>query len=98
MESISQTGVVNIVTGERDPLAKTLVEHQHVDAVWYFGEDGEKGAEGSYNIERLSAGNMKRTTVSYGRPRDWMDEDKGAGTAFLTAASEVKNIWVPMGE
>ena len=35
-------GVVNIVTGPRDTLAKVLAEHDDVDAVWYFGT-----AEGS---------------------------------------------------
>ena len=30
-------GVVNIVTGERDELAKVLAEHDDVDAIWYFG-------------------------------------------------------------
>src|SRR5881628_1961646 len=30
-------GVVNIVTGPKDGLAKVLAEHDDVDAVWYFG-------------------------------------------------------------
>ena len=30
-------GVVNIVTGERDALAKVLAEHDDVDALWVFG-------------------------------------------------------------
>ena len=30
-------GVVNIVTGRRDALAKVLAEHDDVDAIWYFG-------------------------------------------------------------
>src|SRR6266516_2231043 len=30
-------GVVNIVTGPKDALAKVLAEHDDVDAVWYFG-------------------------------------------------------------
>ncbi len=30
-------GVVNIVTGDRDHLTKTLVQHEDVDSVWYFG-------------------------------------------------------------
>ena len=50
-------GVVNIVTGARDALAKVLAEHNDVDAIWYFG-----GAEGSTLVERLSAGNMSVTS------------------------------------
>ena len=86
-------GVVNIVTGKRDELAETLASHDDVDAVWYFGS-----AEGSTLVERLSAGNMKRTWVSYGRERDWFDGEQGEGREFLRQATQVKNIWVPYGE
>ena len=86
-------GVLNVVTGKRDVVSKTLVEHQHVDAMWYFGD-----TEGSYHVERISAGNMKRTFVSYGYDRDWMDERQGEGLEFLQEATEIKNIWTPMGE
>ncbi|MGL1682673.1 aldehyde dehydrogenase family protein, partial [Vibrio parahaemolyticus] len=47
-------GVVNLVTGERDVLAKTLAEHDDVAAHWYFGS-----AAGSAMVERASAGNLK---------------------------------------
>ena len=63
-------GVVNIVTGGRDALAKVLAEHDDVDAIWYFG-----GAEGSAMVEHASAGNLKRTWVSNGEPRDWLRDD-----------------------
>jgi aldehyde dehydrogenase (NAD+) len=86
-------GVVNIVTGKRDELVETLASHDDVDAVWYFGS-----AEGSTLVERLSAGNMKRTWVSYGRERDWFDAEQGEGREFLRQATHVKNIWVPYGE
>jgi aldehyde dehydrogenase (NAD+) len=86
-------GVVNIVTGMRDELAETLAAHDGVEAMWYFG-----GAEGSAMVERLSAGNMKRTWVSHGRPRDWFDARQGEGEAFLREATHVKNVWVPYGE
>lgn len=86
-------GVVNIVTGDRDHLTKTLVQHEDVDAVWYFGS-----AEGSYCVEYESAANMKRTWVNYGLPRDWMDKTQGEGEEFLHEATQVKNIWIPSGE
>ncbi len=54
-------GVVNIVTGDREHLTKTLIQHEDVDGVWYFGT-----AEGSYHVEYESAANMKRTWVNYG--------------------------------
>ena len=85
-------GVINIVTGQRDHLAKTLADHQDVDSIWYFGS-----AEGSYHVEHLSAKNMKRTLVDYGEERDWYDREQGEGHDFLHEATQVKNIWVPMG-
>jgi aldehyde dehydrogenase (NAD+) len=83
-------GVLNIVTGPRDALVETLAGHYDVDGLWYFGGS----AEGEAMVERLSAGNMKRTWVL--RERDWMDPD-AEGPAFLRRASQVKNIWVPYG-
>jgi aldehyde dehydrogenase (NAD+) len=86
-------GVVNIVTGPKEALMKVLSEHDDVDAAWYFGT-----AEGSQQVEYLSAGNMKRTWVSYGHPRDWTSREQGEGQEFLREATQVKNIWTPYGE
>jgi aldehyde dehydrogenase (NAD+) len=85
-------GVVNIVTGGRDHLTRTLVEHEDVDAMWYFDS-----AEGSYFVELLSVSNLKRTWVDYGQPRDWADPQQGMGEEFLRASVQVKNVWVPTG-
>ncbi len=85
-------GVVNIVTGDRDHLVKTLVEHDDVDSLWYFGD-----AEGSRQVEARSRHNIKRTWVSYGMVRDWHDPQAGVGAEFLQEATEVKNVWVPTG-
>jgi aldehyde dehydrogenase (NAD+) len=86
-------GAVNIVTGVGDELARVLAAHDDVDGMWYFGS-----AEISAEVERLSAGNMKRTWVSLGKPRDWEDPRSGAGEEFLEQATQVKNIWIPYGE
>ena len=86
-------GVVNIVTGLRDELAPVLAAHDDVDGLWYWGT-----REGSAEIERLAAGNMKRTWVDYGLGRDWGDVRLGEGEEFLEQATQVKNIWVPYGE
>ena len=85
-------GVINIVTGIKDPLAQVLAEHDDVDAMWYFGSQAA-GAE----VERASAGNMKRTWVEW-HARDWMDARQGEGREFLREATQVKNIWIPYGE
>ncbi|MCA0270774.1 MAG: aldehyde dehydrogenase family protein [Proteobacteria bacterium] len=83
-------GVVNIVTGPRDELAKTLAQHDDVAAMWYCGSP-----EGAQMVEAESAGNLKVTWTLANR--DWMGAD-GQGRAFLTRATQVKNIWIPYGE
>ena len=85
-------GVVNIVTGERDVLAKTLAEHDDVDALWYAGT-----RDGAAMVEAASAGNLKQTWTEDGAARNWASAE-GQGRAFLTRAMQVKNIWVPYGE
>ncbi len=86
-------GVINIVTGAREALVKTLADHDNVDGVWAFGS-----AQMSATVEKLSAGNMKRTWVDYGIGRDWFDAEQGEGEDFLIEATQVKSIWVPSGE
>jgi aldehyde dehydrogenase (NAD+) len=82
-------GVVNIVTGARDELAKVLAEHADVDAVWYFGP-----AEGGTMVERASVSNLKQTWVGYGRRFDFEHAD---ARELLRHATQIKNIWVPYG-
>src|SRR5258705_11410513 len=85
-------GVVNIVTGAKDSLAKTLAEHDDVDAGWYFGS-----REGVKAVELAPAGNMKRTWCESAL-RAWTDAREAEGRAFLREATQVKNIWIPYGE
>ncbi len=85
-------GVVNIVTGPRDPLAKVLAEHDEVDGLWYFGPQ-----PGAAAVERAAADNMKRTWTESTR-RDWTSAAQGEGRDFLRMATQVKNIWIPYGE
>ena len=87
-------GVVNIVTGSRDTLAKVLAEHDEVDAMWYFGS-----REGVTHVEQASAANMKRTWAE-SVPRDWLSSEQGEGVGreILRRATQVKNIWIPYGE
>ncbi|HMG18695.1 MAG TPA: aldehyde dehydrogenase family protein [Gemmatimonadales bacterium] len=85
-------GVINVITGAKDALAKVLAEHDDVDGIWYFGN-----AAGVKAVELASAANMKRTWAT-ARRRDWLDPRQGEGREFLRHASEVKNIWIPYGE
>jgi aldehyde dehydrogenase (NAD+) len=85
-------GVINIVTGPKDELAKVLAEHDDVDAIWYFGTQA-----GATVVERASAHNMKRTWTDW-NGKDWLDPRFGEGKEFLRQATQVKNIWIPYGE
>ena len=82
-------GVINIVTGERDELAKTLAEHDEVAAMWYFGSNAKM-------VEAASAGNLKATWTR--KRRDWLSREQGQGTEYLRRAVQLKNIWIPYGE
>ena len=85
-------GVVNILTGAHADLAKPLAGHMDVDAVWSFSSTNL-----ARPIERESALNLKRSWVNNGAARDWFAA-AGEGRAFLQAATEIKNIWIPYGE
>jgi aldehyde dehydrogenase (NAD+) len=86
-------GVLNIVTGSADELARTLATHGDIDAVWRH--DGS--AEGCAEVERLSSETLKRTWVGGGKGRDWFDTKQACGRAVLQHASQVKNVWIPYG-
>jgi aldehyde dehydrogenase (NAD+) len=85
-------GVINIVTGARNTLTKTLAEHDEVDGIWYFGPQ-----DGVAAVERAAADNMKRTWAEW-IARDWTSAAHGEGREFLRNATQVKNIWIPYGE
>jgi aldehyde dehydrogenase (NAD+) len=86
-------GVLNIVTGSADELARTLASHSDVDAVWRH--DGS--AAGCAEVERLSADSLKRTWVGGAKGRDWYSTRQSGGRAVLAHASQVKNVWIPYG-
>jgi aldehyde dehydrogenase (NAD+) len=86
-------GVVNIVTGARGTLLKTLAEHDDVDALWVFGSK-----ENAAFAERASVTNLKRTLVDHGLATDWYDASQAEGPILLRHAVQVKNIWIPYGE
>jgi len=89
-------GVINIVTGDRDHLTKYLAEHQDVQSVWYHGGS----ARASAFVEHTSADSVKRTWVDHGQSpgRDWTCDLQAAGEEFLYHSTQVKNVWIPMGD
>ncbi len=85
-------GTVNVVAGNHADLVATLTDHLDVDAIWCFSS-----TDLSAEVERRSAGNLKRTWVNDGCRRNW-GAMEGEGRAFLEAATAVKTVWVPYGE
>src|SRR5438874_1916964 len=86
-------GVVNIVTGRAAELTKVVAEHDDVDAIWSFTDEGSAA-----QVKLLSIGNLKQVFTNEGRVIDWFNNDQAEGRWFLQHAVQVKNIWVPYGE
>ena len=80
-------GVVNIVTGPRDDLAKVLAAHDEVAAMWMVG--GDLAA-----VERAAGGNLKPVWAPV--HRDWTGSH-AQGEVFLRHATQTKTIWLPYG-
>jgi aldehyde dehydrogenase (NAD+) len=86
-------GVVNLVAGRPAELAKTLSEHDDVDAIWSFRDEAV-----SSQVKLGSIGNLKQVWTNEGRAIDWTNGQQAEGRWFLHHATQVKNIWVPYGE
>lgn len=84
------SGVVNILTGRHSDLAPTLAAHLDIDAIWSFSPN-----DLSADIERASAGNLKRTWVNDGQAPDWSVDHT---LQILEHATETKSVWIPYGE
>jgi aldehyde dehydrogenase (NAD+) len=85
-------GVINIVTGDSASLARTLAEHDGVDALWVAGS-----AEISTMAEKASITNLKQTWTTRGLYYDLSDADRFGGDYLLQRATQVKNVWIPYG-
>jgi aldehyde dehydrogenase (NAD+) len=86
-------GVVNIVAGRPPELAKTLAEHDDVDAIWCFREPAD-----STLVKAASVGNLKQVWTNDKYDIDWFDNKQCDGRYFMRHATQIKNIWVPYGE
>ena len=85
-------GAVNIVSGPRAALRDVLADHDDVDALWYFGS-----VAGCAEVERRSAGNLKRTWALREDEWPWLDEGANASEWLLRQATQMKNTWLPAG-
>ena len=85
-------GAVNILSGIHQEVIPTLAAHDDVDQLWDFVADDLSG-----DMERLSAGNLKRVWVDRERAVDWLAPSARDGELLLRKGTRVKNIWVPYG-
>jgi acyl-CoA reductase-like NAD-dependent aldehyde dehydrogenase len=81
-------GVVNVLTGHTSELAPVLAAHMDVNAIDLTGI-GPRGDRAE--LERLAAGNVKRTFV---QPDEWTKEPT---LSRLKAFVEIKTVWHPLG-
>ena len=86
-------GAINIVTGYKSQLLRTIAEHDDVDAVWCFSDESDAAAAKAFSV-----GNLKQVFTNEGRIIDWFDAKQAEGRWFLQHATQVKSIWVPYGE
>ncbi|MGD1106728.1 MAG: aldehyde dehydrogenase family protein [Terracidiphilus sp.] len=86
-------GAVNLVAGRPVELAKTLAEHDGIEAIWCFRSNEEADF-----VRAASIGNMKQVWTNDGHEYDWFNPAQAEGRWFLQHATQVKNIWVPYGE
>jgi aldehyde dehydrogenase (NAD+) len=86
-------GVVNIVAGRPAELAKTLAEHDDIDAIWCFRDPADATL-----VKAASIGNLKQVWTNDKYDIDWFDAKQGQGSYFMRHATQIKNIWVPYGE
>ena len=86
-------GVVNIVAGRPAELAKTLAEHDDIDAIWSFRDQDDATL-----VKAASIGNLKQVWTNDRYDFDWFDSKQCDGRFFMRHATQIKNIWVPYGE
>ena len=86
-------GVVNIVAGKPGELAKTLAEHDDIDAIWCF-----RNPEDATLVKAASIGNLKQVWTNDKYDIDWFNSKQCDGRFFMRHATQIKNIWVPYGE
>ncbi|MFV0303548.1 MAG: aldehyde dehydrogenase family protein, partial [Paracoccus sp. (in: a-proteobacteria)] len=82
-------GVVNIVTGPKDDLARVLAAHEDVAAMCYVGDRAGLAA-----VEKAAGGNLKPVWSPV--HRDWTG-GQAQGRDFLRQATRIKTIWLPYG-
>lgn len=84
-------GVVNLLSGRRDELAKALAGHRGLNAIVDAGGDAELSAE----LDRLAAETIKR--VRHGDGAASYEAAVADSLSRIEAVTELKTAWHPVG-
>jgi acyl-CoA reductase-like NAD-dependent aldehyde dehydrogenase len=84
-------GVVNLLSGRRDELAKALGAHRDVNAIVDAAGDPDLATE----LDKLAAETIKRTR--HGSAAASYDDAVGDALERLEAVTELKTAWHPVG-
>ena len=84
-------GVVNLLSGRRDELAKALAGHRDLNAIVDAGGDAELSAE----LDRLAAETIKR--VRHGDGAASYEAAVADALSRIEAVTELKTAWHPVG-
>ncbi|KAL5257802.1 hypothetical protein ACHWQZ_G012663 [Mnemiopsis leidyi] len=86
-------GVVNMVYGSQSPLSLALAQHQHVQAVWYFGYP-----EGCHVITKEGVENNKQVWCEEYDRRKWNSLVQGTGYTINRHCYNNKVVVMPPGD
>ncbi len=82
------SGVVNILTGEKEELISHMASHMDVNAIVYCGNDEDDIKQ----IGELASNNIKRVILY--KKKDWSG-DYGQSPYFIEKTLEIKTTWHP---
>jgi len=86
-------GVVNMVYGSQSPLSLSLAQHQHVQAVWYFGYP-----EGCHVLTKEGVENNKQVWCEEYDKRKWNSLVQGTGYTINKHCYNNKVVIMPAGD
>ena len=82
------SGVVNILTGDRQELLSHFASHKDINAIIYCGDNLKE----IKIVQEIAVENLK--TVSIYKRKNWEDE-KNHSPYFIEKCQEIKTIWHP---
>ena len=85
------SGVVNILTGQRTELLSHFSTHMDVNAIVYFGENGDEIKK----LKESASLNVKRVSIY---KDDELYEDKTQNPYRIMDLQEIKTTWHPIGQ